>query len=372
MNKYKYIITFSLLIMLGVGGSLFYQASKLGPVQNSTPSKLTPQTLKDFCRKDSNCFTSQLGLYMQKNGVDATVKLLNDTAKITDGLNNDCHNISHKIGGLAYKLIGVKAMKLHINSCQWGFGHGVMVEAALNLPIAEFSAAFKDFCTQDPEPIGCIHGVGHSLRTRNATSTQVQTICEVVSKAYDEPRASGYNGVSKTANGACVEGWVMQALGSYAWNALPNAKAATEFCKGFTEPALAICNGMAIRNYVDIASENKIRLARTSEFKDYCATVSNIQGYECGRYLGEAADDVAIPGSSFDYKYVASKLNLYCQGKWADACSTSFTNYQINRNDGVYKSMLETCKLLDSNLKKSCLASIAARTQKNISTLLKE
>jgi len=367
----KIVIILFVLVLIAIG-FIFSSATKLGPIRNSAPSKLTPQTLKDYCKKESTCYSNQLGLYMEKNGVDSTVKLLNETASITNGLNNDCHNISHKVGGLAFKLIGVKATKLHINSCQWGFGHGVMVEAALDLPVEQFSTAFKDFCMEDPEPIGCIHGIGHSLRTRNATPQQVQSICKEVSLLYDTPRAEKYDRVSKTANGACVEGWVMQALGSYAWNALPNGAAAIGFCEGFSEPALAICNGMAVRNYVDIATEDKIRLARTLEFKEYCASVSQVQGYECGRYLGEAADDVTIPGSSFEPSYVASKINLYCNGRWADACTTSFTNYQINRNDGVYQSMLETCKLLDSKIKNYCLNSIANRTQKTVTALLNE
>jgi hypothetical protein len=372
MISVKKILLVVFLLLVVVIAFVFSSASKLGPVRNSAPSKLTAQSLKDFCKEESACFSTQLGLYMEKNGVKPTLILLNKTSKITNGLNNDCHNISHKLGGLAFKLIGAEATKLHENSCQWGFGHGVMVAASSKLPIEEFSPTFKEFCMEDPEPVGCVHGIGHSLRTRGATPEQTQEICREVSLKYDAPREENYDPASKTASGTCVEGFVMQALGDYAWNDLPDGKSAVGFCEGFTGLALSVCNGMAIRNYVDIVSQDEVRLERTMQFKKYCDTVKESQGYECGRYLGEAADDATIPGSSFEPSYVASKMNLFCSGRWVDACTTSFTNYQVNRNDGNYKYMLATCKLLDIKLKNYCLTSISNRAQVSVEDLLKE
>ena len=370
MKKYL-IISFSILIVIAT--VMVFSASHTTSTRDLNFAGLTPAKLKGFCKNDTVCYKTQLTLFMNRMGVEKTVVLLEATANITNGLYSDCHNISHDIGSEAFKLVGVKALQMHVNSCQWGFGHGVMVEASKELPAEQFIAAFGDYCNNDPSPIGCVHGIGHALAQKNASTNIMKATCNRVSTLYDSARAGKRDLSSKTANGACVEGWVMQKLGMPFYTTITNPNDALLICKSLVGEDLNVCNAMSVRNYVDIAVSNTERLARVQSFIKYCHTIAEKSAlYECGRYLAEAADDVLVPSITVDTKYVGTHLNSICTPDISDACITSFTNYQINRNSNDYTSMLGVAKYLTPNLKQICLTSISHRYNLTLSSLEKQ
>lgn len=362
----KIIIFFSILSLLLVGG-IFTIGETSGKVLNTKVIK-TATDLKEKCNKDSSCYQSSLIIYMNAKGVPATVKMIAATSKITNGLNNDCHNISHRMGQEAFKLIGKEALTLHENSCQWGFGHGVLIAASDKLAAEEFVDAFKDFCAVDPEPIGCLHGIGHALGGKKTDPKLSQDICYNIATEIDARKPRDI--ASKSSAGACVEGWMMQQLGSLPYNSYTRFAQVIEPCESMTEEALAICNGMSIRNYVDIAVDQAGKSSRLVEFYKYCNKISDkMVGYECGRYLAEAADDVSVPDSNFNVSGVGKSIDFFCDNQWADACTTSYTNYQINRNESDPANMLAVCKIIKKKLQDFCYNSISKRTNRPVAEL---
>lgn len=331
----------------------------------------TAEEFKNYCKEDTKCYKNQLGLYMSKSGVEKTILMINDLAEITQGIYNDCHNISHSLGQEAYNLIGKEALKYHSNSCQWGFGHGVLIQASESLPSTLFVDTFKDFCVIDPEPIGCLHGIGHALGSKKTDAKETQDICYKIGEPIDS--AEERRIANKSSAGACVEGWVMQQLGSIPYNTFKSTKEPVEECSGMNSEARYVCNGMSLRNFVIISLDFEEKERRLDLFLDYCKKIkNNMEGYECGRYIAEAADDIYVPDQNFNTESIAKSIDKYCGSKWEDACTTSYTNYQINRNNSDYKPMLGVCKIIRDDLSKYCLEAISHRANKSVDEILSE
>lgn len=371
--RLKVLVLVSLTLALLVS---FLATSKLNKNDNGFKKKINfsdAKSLKNYCKDQPDCYKNSIALYLENHSVEDTLKLLNETSEITNGLYNDCHNISHSVGQLAYKKIGKEALSLHENACQWGFGHGVLLSASQDLKAEEFVENFKKFCELDPEPIGCLHGIGHALGDKKTKASFTMEICYSIGSDIDGRKERDL--VSKSSSGACVEGWVMQQLGTLEYNSMKSPDEAGDVCEGMEGEALFICKGMSIRNYVIIATNSLDKFKRVKEFKNYCNNFSpnseNLEIYECGRYLAEALDDIVIPDNKFNTKFVADNINNTCEKNFIESCVISFTNYQINRNNSDYSNMLEVCKLLEKSRKEYCLKTISNRTNIKVEELLK-
>ena len=358
MKKPLFILGSAILIFI-VSLTFIFSANQ--PEKNNTTLKsgkavTSPTELKNNCKTDSNCYLITLTYDMNDLGISKTLKIMNETAKITNGFNNDCHNIAHRLGEKAYLLYGVKALETHENSCDWGFGHGVMVVASINLPASDFNKYFSNYCASDKDQIGCLHGLGHSLGTKKVTGSVASTVCKSLSKTYDATQVGIRKMVNKSGYGVCLEGWVMQRLGEPIWGKPISLANVETFCKGVEKgEGMEVCLGMGMRNSVDYVQDFKSRSERLGYFVKFCGNEGKYMKYECGRYLGEAADDVYVSGFKYDTKAVAAGMTRSCNSNYMEVCIESFTNFQLNRNNHDPKNILSSCMLLDVGRKNVCI-----------------
>lgn len=361
----KSLIFLSILLLL-FSASIFYvvkgknQIDSVNPTKKITQSSsIAPETLKRICQKDSNCYLEQVAKVMEKDSINKGLDLFINTSTITDGFYADCHNIAHLLGQRAFAIAGDETLKTHANTCSWGYGHGVMLAAALKYTIPEFAVKFKMYCSEDPEPVGCIHGIGHSLQESKSTLQDASTVCRAAGEDIDK-KANYSHITDKTTVGACVEGWVMQALGSYPYKDMKSAKEAMAICGSISGVDGDICKYMSVRNWVDMGMSVDERFTRLSEFNSLCSTLRPLNK-ECGRYLGEAVDDLAVVGTDFNINSVVDSITKYCEGPVSDMCTQSFTIFQINRNNGILNNMKQVCALLREPFKKSCDTAVQSR-----------
>ena len=118
---------------------------------------------------------------------------------------------------------------------------------------------------------------------------------------------------------------------------------------------------MSARNWVDMGVDENARFQRLQIFNQLCNS-TKLNNNECGRYLGEAADDLLVIGTDFNIQNVVKGVTKYCAGKIIDSCTQSFTIFQINRNNGLLNNMNQVCPLLENSFSVECKKAIATRT----------
>lgn len=364
MRKSLLVMLSFLLIISSATIFLFHGDSKkeAKPAVSSNTTSLTPERLKAICLKDSKCYLERVAKVMENEDLSKGLDLFIKTSIITEGFYADCHNLAHLLGQRAFALKGDETLKTHANTCSWGYGHGVMLAAALKYSIPEFASKFKKYCNEDPEPVGCIHGIGHSLQESKAPLKDAITVCHAAGEEIDK-RSTYSHMTDKTTVGACIEGWVMQALGSFPYKDMKSPQEAMAICGEITGNDGDICKYMSVRNWVDMGMSVDDRFNRLSKLRDLCNSLKPVNK-ECGRYLGEAVDDLAVVGTDFSIKNVVQSVTKYCSGTNSDMCTQSFTIFQINRNNGIVNNMQQVCGLLSEPFKLSCKSALATRTSK--------
>lgn len=350
------LLSVSLYIIFGVKNP-----NPNSPIKNLTTSTITtPAQLKTLCVKDTKCYLEEVVKVMGATSVDNGLKLFINTSKITDGYYSDCHNLAHTLGMRAFTISGQDALDQHLNTCSWGYGHGVMLAAAKEYTIDKFSPIFKEYCNEDREPVGCIHGIGHSLQENKTPLSEAIIACHVAGDDID--KATNYSHITdKTTVGACVEGWVMQGIGTFPYKEMKDIKESFTICDNVTGIDGDICKYMSARNWVDMGVDENTRFQRLEIFNQLCNS-SKLNNNECGRYLGEAADDLLVIGTDFNIQKVAQGVAKYCAGKIIESCTQSFTIFQINRNNGLLNNMNQVCPLLENSFSVECKKAIATRT----------
>lgn len=118
-------------------------------------------------------------LIRQKNDVTRTVETqgvaaaLQQVVKIRDARLGDCHALSHAVGRAAwvkYKNVA-KAFQSGFDVCDFGFYHGVVEKAGMELSIEDFKIKIPQMCAELKSDglrySQCAHGAGHGAMYRS-------------------------------------------------------------------------------------------------------------------------------------------------------------------------------------------------------------
>ncbi|MDO8466849.1 MAG: hypothetical protein Q7S83_01780 [bacterium] len=152
--------------VIPVAGAIENIASEKVEPKKSVP-KPTTKTETDFASinimaalKDNEQLTKWLNAVGPKKIME---KLLKDT---NGGSLVDCHQESHTVGRLAFKIYGASAFGDGNSSCHSGYYHGAMEELLKEKGTANLSKTINDVCDTFNTSFGrfeCLHGVGHGV-----------------------------------------------------------------------------------------------------------------------------------------------------------------------------------------------------------------
>jgi plastocyanin len=125
------------------------------------------------CQKDEHtrdCWQEQVNSKLETQGLDAAFNLIEDLYKRETSFAAECHDITHNMGHLAYKLYlkdRYSVLSAKSAYCANGFYHGFMegvLDATLNVKEAhDFCALVKQkLSIEAPDAeLQCYHGIGH-------------------------------------------------------------------------------------------------------------------------------------------------------------------------------------------------------------------
>ena len=122
---------------------------------------------------------------VSKEGVEKTLKILNDASREDAGVRNNCHGTVHGIGREAYRVLDdiEKAYALGSGTCGAGYYHGVLEGYSRVSTDEEFIKKMPVICENFTGPMRefCDHGVGHAVILRtNGDAERGREFCEVL------------------------------------------------------------------------------------------------------------------------------------------------------------------------------------------------
>lgn len=299
------------------------------------------KSIQVLCKTEWDCYTDEIIRAMGNGDVEGGVDLLIALDEATDGISGACHQIAHGVGSRAYGKFGDAALITRAETCDWGYGHGAMVAASQELKTSEFLSTFSNYCARimgTEAAAGCTHGIGHALAESHQTVKIAAEVCGGIGGKFDKTRHEYEWVFSKTHVAACIEGWAMQSGGSYPWAEMATPDEADKICAGIDGIQRAVCSSMSVRNWVILVTDAKVQLERLAAFSDWCqpGRTGNTYGVECGRYLGEASDDLLFNSSvPFDGPAIAAGVEKYCSGVAGRVCTESLVVALLNRLMGT-------------------------------------
>lgn len=160
----KYINSLLFIFFLAIGFIFFLY---LKPTHS--PNEDLLNKIKTVSQQDRNAFPvlqSEVVQYAKQYGINPTMKILRESFVSNSLSINNCHNLVHVVGHLAYQPFQTDFVKLaqaDYDLCGRAYQHGIEAEITLraNEPINELHQFCAAMQTVNPG-ITCYHGVGHA------------------------------------------------------------------------------------------------------------------------------------------------------------------------------------------------------------------
>ena len=342
--------------------------------KKSLPKELSQVTAESLAKKcggaavngEENSATSRYCYldYFKKviliKGPQATIEQLKQWAKVSTGLNGECHNVGHYLGQFAWMKFGMNAFKGDLTVCAFSYGHGILQSATKELSRKTIIDKFSNICVGTSDIPGCLHGIGHTLMDVKFNAEDASQFCmkeaAAVSTTYDQLEVD-------TRSRTCMEGWAMEdfALSNNFWVTVNTLQGAIEKCKGLNNvPTSSGCIGSEARNYI-VAPDQlntpkdwfEIRVDRLEKFGLYCRSLDTKQKITgCMNYVGLTGAEVYT--LDMQNIKVAPKIEALCKG-YALYCMDPFLNSRFNRYGNSDKLVRPICAYLsDPADEKSC------------------
>jgi hypothetical protein len=241
--------------------------------------EVTVAQIATLCASETECLSELFVEYMTANGLQA-VSVIPGLAEST-GVS--CHQLSHRIGELAFVRFGEAVFGLDEQRCGLGFTHGWMVQYARDAAASTSDtayAALTEYCRVSSLQSACMHGVGHALATIPVGSVEAEAVCRTVAGA-------GRSIADRSGAATCVEGFVMENKIDVDWNATRFPSAVTEgLCSPIAEDLRSWCNSMAFRRWIEY--DTQYRGERYDALAAECRRAAGVARAVCFTQLGES------------------------------------------------------------------------------------
>lgn len=304
-----------------------------------------------------SCYTEFFGDRMRSTDPSEAVRLLGNYASQTDGLAGECHTVAHELGSLAWDRYQLAALKADPQTCSFGFGHGLLKAASLDLGQSEMLANFTDLCTENMEQSNCLHGMGHALAETDTQPALVDAICESQSK--NAAQAELNRDSTWDLHYTCMAGWVMEDafMNPSIWSNYNTPESAVSRCSQLVGVGAAACTASSLKNYALIQPSNAnyvagLREHRLMQFSTYCSSATGDMGISCAREIGAALAEAWSLGTTGSAKVAA--LATYCPQGIQDSCLTAMLSNLASRTSFDSPVVTDICQSLGGSQARNC------------------
>lgn len=275
----------------------------------------------------------------------------------TNAYSGRCHSIGHRLGKWLFDEYGSKAIDSIVDVCGLSITHGYMERAGLTLPLDEFELIFLELCKNENNISGCVHGLGHGLYLTNIKIDQADNFCTEINSKFkleDKSHPNMYNVL-------CMEGYVMEDfLGSIEeWKKAREIKYPLSLCEGLSTYSKIGCEGIALRNYIQISSAfkdlNKYLDNRIKEVVGRCKFKVNEEKFYCSGYIGYSLSEL-VDVKNLDI-YEDKRISISCSLVFAKSCLDSYFGSIFSLIGKNTPQMKVYCSKFRGDDKKYCINS---------------
>jgi len=107
---------------------------------------------------------------------------------------DDSHEVAHMAGELLYETIGLPGTALCTADFQYGCYHGFAGRALSDVGLVSVSD-IRAACDSSPEPLGCIHGIGHGVLAFLGNEKLLEALRACASLKQESPVGGCFGGV---------------------------------------------------------------------------------------------------------------------------------------------------------------------------------
>ena len=239
-----------------------------------------------------------------KTGPIHSIALLKQFIKSEPTYMNECHEIAHEVGHIAYEHFGEQAFSFKDPLCGAGYLHGLLEEATIFDETMSLTDIVHTVCPGDIEE-SCLHGLGHTIYKSTQNISEAINHCDKV----------------RTHNKDCYDGVYMEVFDLESDDGQMSIATGAEICTASNEQTKSSCVFYLPR----LLKTNEPGVAVT-----FCSTfVEEVDRLTCAQGSGVMFMKYA---TLFKIEAVIKNCALYSDEYLKQACTTGANNYYIYGN----------------------------------------
>lgn len=282
--------------------------------------------------------------------------MLAAVSPLTSNLLGQCHAVAHAMGRTYFDKFGAPAYDTPMDSCGFGYSHGLLESAAHRVETADLKSIIVQVCGKilGERLSSCTHGLGHALYLEEASPTTAVALCNEIPEWFGRTDATESWRIARD----CMNGWPMeqQAQSPELRNTAESLASVTSICDKLPGPAGLGCVYALGRNYVSAFElDETSQVSRLKEFRELCATQEKGLPFDtCRSVLGDAAS--SLYRYTGDSAIVAKGLQDTCGTGFDenDFCARFFIEYQYDAVAAPESYVATACDDLTGSEQRAC------------------